>query len=342
MQRILAPALGVIGLAVLCLLCLRCHGPGMEADLVAEGQRRLNGGGFASTLLEVDGRDATLVGTVASDADRLEVARLVGKIPGMRRVDNQLAVAGSSSLSLRLDRSPDGVTLRGAVPTLAARDQLVSQAQALWGEERVIDELRVDSAVAEPDWLGGLPAAMRVFDLRTEDGDFDLGGDALEIRGRVFAETAKQDLLARLEDHLPGLRIRDQLEVRLPESAAELQATLDTAILDRTVEFESDSTELTARGIAVLNEVAELLLALPQGRTAISGHTDDQGDAEYNLDLSRRRADAARDYLISRGLAGERFTTAGFGETLPIADNAIPEGRQRNRRIEFQVLEESK
>ncbi len=343
MQRIFAPAVGLIGLAVLSILCLRCHGPRIEADLAEQGKRRLNGAGFASTILQLNGRDATLSGTAASRDDREEVARIIGEIPGVRVVDNQMIVAGSSPLTFALERSPTAITLRGAVPTTDSRDRLVSQATKLWGEEKtVVDELTIDPAVADPAWLAGLPAALRVFDLRTEDGDFDLAGEQLEVGGRVFAETAKRDLLARLEHHLPGLSISDQLEVRLPESATELQATLNTAILDNTVEFESDSTELTDRGRAVLDEVSELLAAQPGVRAAISGHTDDQGAAAYNLDLSSRRAEAARDYLVEGGLATARFTTAGFGETRPITDNETPEGRQRNRRIEFKVLEESK
>jgi outer membrane protein OmpA-like peptidoglycan-associated protein len=63
------------------------------------------------------------------------------------------------------------------------------------------------------------------------------------------------------------------------------------------------------------------------------------GEDDFNMDLSQRRAESVRDYLVELGLARGRFDTAGFGETRPIADNETPEGRQRNRRTEFRVID---
>ena len=71
---------------------------------------------------------------------------------------------------------------------------------------------------------------------------------------------------------------------------------------------------------------------------AIEGHTDDQGDEAANQELSEARAESVRDYLVSQDIAADRMETAGFGETLPIADNDTPEGRADNRRIEFRLL----
>jgi outer membrane protein OmpA-like peptidoglycan-associated protein len=72
----------------------------------------------------------------------------------------------------------------------------------------------------------------------------------------------------------------------------------------------------------------------------ISGHTDDNGTDEHNLDLSRRRAEAVLDYLVAHGEDPERFVVIGYGESRPVADNGTPEGEARNRRIEFTALEE--
>jgi OOP family OmpA-OmpF porin len=72
----------------------------------------------------------------------------------------------------------------------------------------------------------------------------------------------------------------------------------------------------------------------------IAGHTDGNGAADANLDLSQRRAQAAFDYLVGRGASSERFEVIGYGETQPIADNNTAEGRAKNRRIEFIALEE--
>jgi OOP family OmpA-OmpF porin len=75
----------------------------------------------------------------------------------------------------------------------------------------------------------------------------------------------------------------------------------------------------------------------PAYKLFIQGHTDSQGDNAMNLDLSKRRAAAVRQYLISKGIAGERMRTQGFGETRPVADNGTAAGRAKNRRVEFKV-----
>jgi OOP family OmpA-OmpF porin len=76
-----------------------------------------------------------------------------------------------------------------------------------------------------------------------------------------------------------------------------------------------------------------------QGRRfEVIGHTDSDGPHESNVALSRARAEAVRQYLIQRGLAVSAVLTQGLGPDRPVADNATPEGRARNRRIEFRVL----
>ena len=149
------------------------------------------------------------------------------------------------------------------------------------------------------------------------------------------------DGAARALRALDSFEIVDRLEVRPPETGIELQRGLDQFVASRVVEFEFDSDQLTAEGRETVDEVAVLLSSLPGINVEISGHTDSTGDDEFNLDLSKRRADAVRTYLVEQGLAGARFETAGFGETRPIADNETPEGRQRNRRTEFRVIEEN-
>jgi outer membrane protein OmpA-like peptidoglycan-associated protein len=69
----------------------------------------------------------------------------------------------------------------------------------------------------------------------------------------------------------------------------------------------------------------------------VEGHADSQGAAEYNQELSQRRAEAVRTYLVSRGISAERVSAQGFGLTRPIADNASAEGRANNRRVEIVV-----
>jgi outer membrane protein OmpA-like peptidoglycan-associated protein len=69
----------------------------------------------------------------------------------------------------------------------------------------------------------------------------------------------------------------------------------------------------------------------------INGHTDNIGDKSFNTDLSQRRANAVKAYLISKGIKSERLTAKGYGDSQPAADNKTSAGRAKNRRVEFKI-----
>ncbi|HHN73767.1 MAG TPA: OmpA family protein [Acidobacteria bacterium] len=105
------------------------------------------------------------------------------------------------------------------------------------------------------------------------------------------------------------------------------------------VNFDTNSAELSAESRAVLDGVARALRDWPEVRVEIAGHTDADGAKDYNQKLSQRRAEAVRAYLISKGIAGERLTARGYGESRPIADNATSEAKARNRRVELERID---
>jgi outer membrane protein OmpA-like peptidoglycan-associated protein len=108
--------------------------------------------------------------------------------------------------------------------------------------------------------------------------------------------------------------------------------------LSGSVLFTSGSATLLPAAQLKLNDVADALTQQDPGSTiVVEGHTDSQGSAASNQDLSQRRAQAVRDYLVSRGIAGDRVTSQGFGPSRSIADNASAEGRANNRRVEIVV-----
>lgn len=106
----------------------------------------------------------------------------------------------------------------------------------------------------------------------------------------------------------------------------------------RGVNFESGSAALTPDSYAILDDVVRSLQAYPEVRVEIRGHTDSQGPASFNLELSQRRAESVRQYLINAGIDPSRLVSIGVGEEEPISTNATPEGRLQNRRIEFRRL----
>jgi cysteine-rich repeat protein len=102
--------------------------------------------------------------------------------------------------------------------------------------------------------------------------------------------------------------------------------------------FKSDKDQIDRRSFALLDNVASLLADHAELSIQIEGHTDDRNDDAYNKDLSQRRAEAVRSFLVDRGIAADRLTAAGFGEERPVADNTTRRGRSQNRRVAFVVV----
>lgn len=103
----------------------------------------------------------------------------------------------------------------------------------------------------------------------------------------------------------------------------------------RDVNFEFDSAKLTSSAEAILDGVSQKLMTNDTLRIRLEGHTDSVGPAAYNKDLSQRRADSVKSYLVNKGFSGSNITTIGYGEEQPIASNDTAEGRAQNRRVEL-------
>lgn len=120
-----------------------------------------------------------------------------------------------------------------------------------------------------------------------------------------------------------------------PEPEPEIKVG-EVVKLDR-VFFVTAKWDLLPESNTQLDEVVALLNKYPSMEIAINGHTDDRGDHDYNLTLSKNRAKSVFKYLVAQGIPKERMKYVGYGETKPVADNATTDGRQLNRRVEFIV-----
>ena len=121
-----------------------------------------------------------------------------------------------------------------------------------------------------------------------------------------------------------------------PEIKKEDRAKVELAV--KAVQFESGKAVLLKQSFKVLDDVVTVLKAYPYYSLDLRGHTDSQGEAKMNHDLSHARAKTCYDYLVSKGVPASRLTSEGFGETKPIADNMNAAGRAKNRRVEFDLI----
>lgn len=108
-------------------------------------------------------------------------------------------------------------------------------------------------------------------------------------------------------------------------------------IILKGVNFASDSARLTPDSLPVLDDAAQTLMKRGNVSTEIAGYTDDRGSEEHNHVLSQRRADAVKDYLVSKGVPVTKISSRGYGEDSPIADNKTASGRAANRRVELRA-----
>ena len=104
------------------------------------------------------------------------------------------------------------------------------------------------------------------------------------------------------------------------------------------ITFKTNSANLTKKSYDVLDRAVQVLSDYPDTRIEISGHTDNVGKDEYNKELSQKRADAVKEYFVSKGIRTERLTAIGYGMEKPIADNKTKTGKAQNRRTEFRLV----
>jgi outer membrane protein OmpA-like peptidoglycan-associated protein len=168
--------------------------------------------------------------------------------------------------------------------------------------------------------------------------------------GRDYSLNVKKQKYLFYSDNFALKEVRNQqnpflLDIPL-QPVLETSTVIDTTkkpkegvpVILKNVFFATGSAELRPESQAELNRLKQLMDENPQIKIRINGHTDNEGSDSENLQLSDRRAKSVRDYLILKGIAANRLDSKGYGETLPIADNSSPLGRQQNRRTEFVVI----
>jgi outer membrane protein OmpA-like peptidoglycan-associated protein len=112
---------------------------------------------------------------------------------------------------------------------------------------------------------------------------------------------------------------------------------INNEIAQSGIVFVTGEADLAPASRTTLDRIAAILAANAAVKAEVRGHTDSQGDAQKNLDLSQQRAQAVVDYLAQKGIVAARLTAKGLGETVPIADNNTEAGRAKNRRVEFAI-----
>lgn len=170
------------------------------------------------------------------------------------------------------------------------------------------------------------------------------GGAMGAVIGKATGNTALGAIIGATVGGATGAVIGNKMD----KQAKEIEQTVPDAKVERVgegivVEFSSavlfgfDKSNLSAEAKTNLDKLVKVLNTYPDTDIQVQGHTDNSGSESYNKKLSVRRASAVSDYLRTNGIATNRVSIIGYGETVPKYDNATADGQTKNRRVEFLI-----
>ena len=275
---------------------------------------------FAPTTAEVlEGRLTRIVYVAPTNRSPLEV---------MRNYEEEIAGKGGTALFSCRDEAcggDNGLSTDGG----GGRQSLLMK---IYPPADVKAAYKSNGYCAVTDYITGLRyAAMR---LPTSGGNAHAGIAVYSLRGGTYCEALKERTVVVVTLIEPKAREQRMVTV----GASEMNAALgrDGRIVLYNILFDFDKAEIKPDSRPQLEEIARLLQASPGLRLHVVGHTDNQGQLAYNMDLSRRRSQSVVQALVqANGIAAARLTGHGVGPLAPVAPNAEEAGRARNRRTEL-------
>ncbi len=273
----------------------------------------------------------------------------------------------------RISKTDRGVVVSGNAVSEEDARAVIDTVGKMLGTTSVKDEQAIASG--NPEGLDVIREKLAELVSRLEGGQANIVGNVVSVIGRAPSDDVKAEIENELAQNLPDgfegtsnvfvsestAEASDTTEVNEQAAPAEetvqssqtneppapvkkeekvaCQREIVTAIDGRKIFFDTNRATLKPASSEVLAAVAKAAANCPNVRIEIAGHTDSRGEEEFNQQLSQARANSVREFLSNSGVAGARLEAVGYGESQPVADNIASDGRARNRRIEFIVID---
>lgn len=230
-------------------------------------------------------------------------------------------------------RAANTVRLQGEVATADVQAQLLSVAQNRFAI--VVDHLIVSSDLAT---TGYEPASERALMLleNFDRGNVRWSQGVFSATGMV--EAADEDISREIFQRDDGALSLGELDLQVIASVSSCNEEFASILGNTSIRFRTSSAVIDDRSQSLLADLAAVARKCP-GQLVIEGHTDDRGGDDANQRLSLSRAEAVSSSFATLGIASDRLTSVGYGETRPIASNATQEGRAENRRIAIRIAD---
>jgi outer membrane protein OmpA-like peptidoglycan-associated protein len=225
------------------------------------------------------------------------------------------------------EQTPE-VVANAPVP-LREANQALQRADRVWADNHDTEEVQhLATLASQRVEIAKAAAAKKVAEAQIQQ--------ATEERDRVLLDARTREAQ---RSHTEAARATSQVQ-QLQQELAALQAKQTDRGLVLTlgdVLFETGKADLRPGALRNLYPLVTFLQKYPERHVLIEGHTDSVGSDAFNLDLSQRRADAVRDFLLQNGVNATQLATHGYGKASPVASNSTAEGRQQNRRVELVI-----
>lgn len=268
--------------------------------------------GFPPVQLSASGNTVTVRGPVADEATRAEIIGFIQQQPNVSEVVDEMFIPEAADIAAEatIDVSDDAIVLSGTVPSEEMAASIRAAAAESYSADQITDELTVldDATTYSVISTGSLTDPTRY---GTLTGALDAAASAGGGLEGSYNGTVELD--------------------------AEVDASLNELVQLEPILFQTGTAEIDAASQPTIDRAVEILKLFPDASVEIGGHTDSTGDPAFNQDLSQRRAQAVLDALVAGGVESD-LTAVGYGPDQPVGDNATPEGRTQNRRIEFTAL----
>lgn len=330
----------------------------LQDRLETRANEALKASGFNWATVKMDGQRAIIRGAAPSDAAMQKAVDVALKSSGaggpyaggVTAVVNELIVGPPvSPYTWGVRRTDKDVTLSGNVPSESVRRDLISYARARLGLQPQ-DAMRVSGGVPGGDWERvarwsvDQVAQLKRGEARMADNRVIVLGEGEANAVKELQARAAMGVAPGFESRIDvtvegqGLAIPELKGVNLSNATPEVcTQAFQRLMQNNVINFATDSDALDPRSEPLLNNLVSVAVRCDSAKIGVEGHTDSTGDTAANFELSQRRANAVRLFLIQRGVLSDRIAAQGFGATRPVATNATAAGQAANRRIEFKV-----
>ncbi len=295
--------------------------------------------------VELGDKTYAIAGEASSSDDFIALADVTGRtLPAslsLKQVD--IVPPRAAPYRFTAKRQGTGIAIAGNVASVVEHQQILDAIHRKFGAAAVVDDQLAFASGAPEGFAAAAGAAVQALS-RLSGGQATIVDTAVTVSGFTYYPAAMNEIATELESALPdGFKLagdniasrQDEQQVTANQCRDLMQAVLEVGGIG----FDGGKSDLTADSEGILDRASAVIARCPEAGVEVGAHSDADGSAARNRDLTQQRAETIVDYLVAAGVKRERLTAVGYGETKPVADNTSAAGKAANRRIEFSFTE---